>query len=311
MRTYTHDDIYSVPLGLSIVHHSYTRKCVGIIYQTKNHVYQNDASDTCDVLGPFDVDYCVDTTGVVFAVATTATKVQYKIEVLKKQSLIMFSKSVVASIALSLLPSLVFGQTQQALFFDIVSFRDIEPNFASEFFRDDIRFFPAQFLESSVAGGGPDSNPLVDSLEGSRFLQNGEIFAPGTNPFGFTLAFLPQFTEARANFYNSLCTAVKGTLVPIQVEQNICDYNFCFGENCIFAISGGDFSLDPTDQTDEAVPPVPVQIIGGTGIFELAGGNGLIEQAVVPAANGFQESLLLASFNITNVDSDLSTLFPV
>jgi hypothetical protein len=217
----------------------------------------------------------------------------------------MLSKSVVASIALSLLPSLASGQ--ETLTFEVASSRDFGTNIDDDEDEgilngpfDDLRFFPAQFLESSVGGGGPSGNPLVSSLEGSMFIQNGEIFDEGTNTIDTDGSIGNQipFTADRVDFYNSKCTAVKGTLIPVQVEQNICDYNFCFGDDCIFGRSGGDFSLDPSEESADAVPPVSVQIIGGTGIYEMASGNGLITQAAVPADNFLDESLLFVTLNL-------------
>lgn len=157
----------------------------------------------------------------------------------------------------------------------------------------DLHFILAKRYESSVTSNGP---PLeVSSIPGSEFVQNGSVHAKDdvvvvNNKIEGSL---PDITEG--SFYNQQCKAMEGVIsdTEIQVQQNLCHYNFCLaGDGCLFMRSGGPFSLNPFDQSVEAVPDVEAIILGGTGNLHNATGTVTIKTISVPADNDGGESVL-------------------
>merc|ERR1711957_473443 len=82
----------------------------------------------------------------------------------------------------------------------------------------------------------------------------------------------------------SECTCVEGE--GLVIEQNICNYNLCDGDSCLFLRSGGNFNLNVLNQSPFAVPVVTAKIIAGTGRFTNVQGQAVIITRSVPFNNG-------------------------
>ena len=179
--------------------------------------------------------------------------------------------------------------------------------------------------------------PPLPVLPGSQFLLNGNVFdqhevivdAEEVDEYD-----IPPPNPTRT--YNQKCTAVKGILqIPVgmpsssavmamdnygyggdgygyggpdwdtdwdsgfvaQIQENICEYNFCLDGHCLFLRSGGPFELNILDQTASAVPTVHAVIVGGTKRFENVVGSAEITQLVVPGPEGF---LSVLQFDVTH-----------
>jgi len=146
---------------------------------------------------------------------------------------------------------------------------------------NDLNFIQANAFTASV-NGIPELEPI---LKGSRFLQNGSVFRANkvkVTPSSNELLGYPQNQEG--DRYTSECTCMEGE--GLVIEQNICNYNLCDGDSCLFLRSGGNFNLNVLNQSPAAVPVVVAKIIAGTGRFKKVQGQAVIITLSVPANNG-------------------------